>query len=277
MEAMQRSRKWLVVAALIGALALACLPGGDEPVEYLERPNAIIIQMLNVSGQPQPEIADRLTLPEFTLYGDGTLIFTQTGGAGGPRLLEAELSKEAIEDLLAFIVGEGFLNFAYEQAGERGAINATTTFLYVNTKAGVNSTSAYALAGTQLENAGDEFDQFRRLQAIKQRLDELDPEALGGTAPGEFVLETVLLMVQPLEMTDAEPQAWPITSVDLAGLAPRGSSVVRQVFTLAEAAELVEMLPAGAHGLYREGDRLFAVGYRPLLPFEENFPEFDFP
>ena len=274
MEAMQRFRKLFVIAALIGALAVACWPGGDEPIEYLERPNAIIIQMLNVSGEPQPKIADRLTTPEFTLYGDGTLIFTQAGDDGGTQLIEAELPKEAIEDLLAFIVGEGFLNFAYEHAGERGAIDATTTFLYVNTKEGVNSTSAYGLGAGSL---ADSPEALRSIAEIAQRLIGLDPEAAGGRVVGPYQYGEIALFVQPLEMTDAEPPAWPIAGVDLAGLAPPGSSVVRQVFTLAEAAELVEMLPAGAHGLYREGDRLFAVGYRPLLPFEENFPEFDFP
>jgi hypothetical protein len=274
MEAMQRLRKWFVVAALIGALALACLPGGDEPVEYLERPDAIIIQMLNVSGQPQPEIADRLTLPVFTLYGDGALIFAQTGGAEGTRLLEAELSKDAIEDLLAFIVGEGFLNFAYEHAGERGATDSTTTFLYVNTKAGVNSTSADDLGAG---SPADRPEEFQRIAGIAQRLSGLDPEAAGGRVVGPYEYGEIALFVQPLIIYDGEPQAWPIAGVDLAGLAPPGSSVVRQVFTLAEAAELVELRPEGAHSLYRQGDRLFAVGYRPLLPFEENFPEFDFP
>lgn len=271
---MQRLRKWFVVAALIGALAAACLPGGDDPVDYLERPDAIIIQMLNVSGETKLVIADRLALPEFTLYGDGTLIFTQTGGAGAPRLLEAELPKDAIEDLLAFIVGEGFLDFAYEHEGESGADDATTTFLYVNTKGAVNSTSADDLGAGA---SADLREEFRSIAEIAQRLIGLDPEAAGGRVAGPYEYGEIALFVQPLALTDVDPEDWPIAGVDLARLAPPDSPVVKEVLALAEAAELVELLPAGDRRLYRQGDRLFAVGYRPLLPFEENFPEFDFP
>ena len=274
MEAMQRLRKWFVVPALIGALALACWPGGDDTVDYLERPDAIIIQMLNVSGQPLLKIADRLTLPEFTLYGDGTLIFTESDGDGAPRLLQAELPKDAIEDLLAFIVGEGFLDFAYEHEGEPGADDTTTTFLYVNTKAGVNSTSADDLGA---ESPAARPDELRSIAEIVQRLSGLDPAALGGRVVGPYEYGEIALFVEPVIIYDGGPQPWPVDGVDLAALAPPDSAVGRQVFTLADAAELLEVLPASGQGFYRQGDRLFFVGYRPLLPFEENFPEFDFP
>ena len=279
MEAMQRFHKLFVVIALSGALALACLPGGDEPIDYLERPNAIIIQLLNVSGQPQPRIADRLTTPEFTLYGDGTLIFTQVGDAGGTQLLEAELPKEAIEDLLAFIVGEGFLNFAYEHAGESGATDATTTFLYVNTKAGVNSTSAYGLGAGSL---ADGPEQLQSIAEIVQRLDELDPEALGGRVVGPYEYGEIALLVQPVEEPNivGSPAVFPFPEIDLAEIAPPGSGLVERRIESDLGTILGVVPPEPAVpllGPFQQGDRFFFFGFRPILPFEENFPEFDFP
>ena len=281
MVAMLRFRKpLLALVALAGVLTLACQGGGDDPVEYLAQPDAVLIQMLNVSGEPQPEIAGRLASPDFTLYGDGTRIFMRPDDDGRSRLMRAQLPGEAIVDLLQFINDEGFLNFSYAQPVPDQVDDAPTTYLYVNTNSGTNSTRALALDDAQLENAGDEFDPFRRLQAIKQRLDELDPEALGGRLLGPYEPEEIALLVQPLVLSDPteETPVWAVDGFDLDSTAPPGAGVVHTTFAVAEAAELIETLPEGSFARFRQGDRLFAVGYRPVLPFEEDrFPEFDFP
>jgi len=271
----------LSLAILPGSLA-ACLPTPEEPIEWVQREDAIIVQMKQVGGLPQPALMDRLTVPDFTLYGDGTLIFIRPEDraqfpAGGPRLHQAKLPEEATGDLLEAIVDEGFLEFPYEQPRPGSRYDFPTTYLYVHTKTEANATSAYALDVPPPEDAGDEWKDFRRLGKIKRRLDELDPAAVGGRVLGSYKAQEILLMVELLALTEepVQPPTWPVADVDLAALAPPSSGVVQKRFSVAEASELMAALPAGSYSLYRQGDRLFAAGYRPVLPHEENFPEFE--
>ena len=254
-----------ILAAVLGG---ACLGGGDEAVEYLHRPDTIVVQMLSLSGDPQPEVADRVVLPGFTLYGDGTLVFVRPADDGSPSLLQAELSKEAIDELLRFIVDEGFLDFRFRHSREGAATGAPTTFLYVNTIAGVNATSAEDLDAV----APNDAKEFRSIAEIAERLAGLKPAEVA--APYEH--DEVALFVQPLRLFEGEAPIWPVDTIDLAGLAPDESGVFMQILEREDAVEVSEELGEASWGRYRQGDDVFAVGYRPRLPFEEHFPEFDF-
>jgi len=74
-------RKGLPALLAIAVVGLAgCLPKPEEPIEWLEREDAVIVQMKTVESA-ESELAQRLAVPDFTLYGDGTLIYS-TDGAG---------------------------------------------------------------------------------------------------------------------------------------------------------------------------------------------------
>ena len=236
---------------------------------YLHRPDTILVQMLELSGDPKPEAGDRVATPEFTLYGDGTLLIVRRSADGQPALLQARLSEEAIEELLTFIVEEGFLDFRYRHTSEDAASDAATTYLYVNTSGRVNATRVEGLDGGAPESDADEF---RSIAEIARRLRELDPEELGG----RYEHEEVALFVQPLRLFEGEAPTWPVEAIDLASLAPEDSGVNKKILRLEDTGGLLEELAAGDWGRYGQGERTFALGYRPLLPFEEHFPEFDF-
>ena len=267
-----------LLVALAGALA-ACLPKPDEPIEWLQRADAVIIQKKTVNDASS-ELEQRLTVPEFTLYGDGTLIYERKRGIGyGLPILEAELSEEAIRGLLESIVDEGFLEFAYDQPRRASAVDVPTTYLYVQTKAAANAVSAYGLGFELPEDAGKEWDQFRRIEKIARRLDEFDPSEWGASAEGEFVPEAGLLLVQRAGEADEDPgrPAWPVPEVSLAGVAPPDGDVGETHIEGALAGRLAQLFSLDEAAVYREDDGLFVVGFDQVLPYEEHFPEFDRP
>lgn len=284
MDAVSRFRKGrsaLLGLTVLAAVLAACLPEPDESIEYLQRPDSIIIQMINVRGSPRPELASpepavQRALRDFTLYGDGTLIFTRPDGSGSPRLLQAQLPEKAIRDLLEFIADEGFLDFIYDQPRPASVDDAAVTFLYVNTKEGANASRGYGLGSVTFDDAGEEWEQLRRLEKIRQRLDDLDPEALGGHVLGDYQYDEIALFVQELRVNLGFPQqpSWPLAEVELASLAQPGSGIVKHVLGVDQASDLIGDRLAGL-AVFMEGGRYFNVGYRPLLPFEENFPLFD--
>ena len=270
-------KRFIVLPFLTSALVAfaACLPQPDEPVEYLRRPEAIIIQVLKVAGSPQSELQDRLVVPDFTLYGDGTLIFSDAES----RLIQAQLPEEAIRDLLELIVGEGFLDFFYDQPSPASGADLSATFIYVNTIGGANSVRTVGLGALPLEESGSEFDDLRRLEEIVRRLNNLDPEAVGGEIEGEFSPETLLLLVQPTEALNVvgSPAIWPFSTIDLGEIASPESAGGERVIEGEAVDDLLNLLvlqPPFALTFQQDG-RAFEVGYRVLLPFEENFPEFD--
>jgi hypothetical protein len=261
---------WPVLA--LAALA-ACIPRPSDPVEWLQEPDAVIIQMLEVGGLPQSELLDRLTVPVFTLYGDGTLIYVPPEARAqfpvpDQPLEVTQLSARTVRDLLGDIVDYGFLNFAYEQPRPGSRYDFATTYLYVNTKEGTNAVSAYALAAPALD--GREWREFRRLLEIKERLDALDL-----SSQSEYETEEFVLLVQSLEQGAGEAVAWPLDGIDLAATAPGGTIVERRI-SANDASVLLSALGARA-GMIQQDGRIFEVGLRPLLPFEERFPEFDEP
>ncbi|MDZ4277737.1 MAG: hypothetical protein U1B78_01230, partial [Dehalococcoidia bacterium] len=113
-----RLRKGLLALPIVLlATAAGCLPKPDEPVEFLARPDSVIIQLKRVDA-PESPFAQRVAVPDLTLYGDGTLLLSRGGGS---TLVQAQVPEDAIRDLLEFMEDEGFFNFRYEEPGANSA------------------------------------------------------------------------------------------------------------------------------------------------------------
>jgi hypothetical protein len=280
MELVATVGKWLILLAIPVAtfLAVAFLmfwrPEPDEPVEYLAREDAVLVQMVTVaSGLPFD-----MTVPEFTLYGDGTLIYLRESAEGQSQVIRAKLPGNAVQDLLQDAVGQGFMDFQYDQPRIDSVQDEETTYLYIQTKEAANAVSAYALAlAGQPEASGDEFGEFRRISELRQTLQELDPEEVGGETMAQFEAEAVLITAFEDDTSQSAVPVpdWPVASIDLASIA--GSSQSPSLVAGEAALQVQELAPPEPLiGLYRQDGRFFGVGYRPVLPFEEHFPEFDF-
>ena len=237
------------LAALLGVLA-ACLPQPDEPVEYLQQPDSITIQ-IRVVDLSASDLEQRLAVPEFTLYGDGTLIYTTERAPS--RLLQTKLPDDAVRELLEFIVDAGFLNFSYRQPEPDWRDRQPTTFIYAHTLALANAVSAYAVDTNLPANAGDEWDQFRALREIAERLRAINPVALGGTEPELFVPDAVIRFQR-------------------LGFEGEFSETLIEG---EEAMALANQLTLGGLVVYQNSMESGEIGHLPILPFEENFPEFD--
>jgi len=269
-----------IVALTVGIIAgvvtaVQHIPKPAKKIEWVRRADSIIVQMKDVGGLPQPEIADRATVPNFTLYGDGTLIFTQPSERGqfsSTPLRQATMSADYMQHLLKFIDDEGFLSFNYEQP-KLGVYDFPTTFLYVNTKESANAVRAYALDAAVAGDAGKEWDQFHKLQEIKDWLDNIASAAAEDGSATEYSYDAILLAAQkiPASTTLLPPGAWPFQDISLSAIVGNNISGERQL-SGEQARQIAEVLNKG--DFFLQGDQ-FAVFYRPVLPYEENFPEFD--
>ena len=267
----------LGVAIVIAAIVLGkrFLPDPDEQMEWVRREDAVIVQMKNVGGLPQPEALDRATVPGFTLYGDGTLFFTQPSERGqfsSTPLRKATLTTDYMDRLLKFIEDQGFLNFSYEQPKLGAYYDFPTTYLYVSTKEAANAVSAYALDSAA--PADKEWDQFRKLQEIKSRLDNIASAATDGAAPAYTPEAIVLFAERAAAASGTVAVEWPFADIDLARIAPESGVGERRIEGDQARAVLSSATPING-GFFTQGAQRFLVAYRPVLPYEENFPEFE--
>ncbi len=205
---------------------------------------------LRVSELHRDALTRRFEVPVFTLYGDGTLIYTTESEP--TRLLQTKLPDDAVRDLLKSIVDTGFLNFSYVQPEPAPQVYWPTTFLYAYTLDLANAVSAYALDTNLPQNAGDGWDQFRATQEIAERLRAVDPVALGGSEPEPFVPDAVILF-------------------ERLGFEGEFSETLIEG---EEAMALVNRLTVGGLVTYLHPGS-GEIGFLPILPYEEIFPEFD--
>jgi hypothetical protein len=215
-------------------------------------------------------------VPDFTLYGDGTLIFTQPSERGqlsNTPLLQTKLTQDYVQDLVEWITDTGFLNFSYEQP-KLGVYDVPTMYLYVSTKETSNAVSAYAIDSAAPADA--EWDQFRKLQEIKDRLDNIAFAAVDGAA-ADYAPQAIVLFAEltpPISVPF--PLEWPFAEIDLADIAPESGIGERRIEGDRAKAIMNSATPNNG-GIFMQSARLFSVFCRPVLPYEENFPEFELP
>lgn len=270
------SRKALLsVLAAPALLGGACLFGSDEPPGYAHQGEAVIIHVATV--QPaEPPLAGRLPVPALTLYGDGTLILTRPGDGGRLGLVQAHLPEDAVAGLLDTIVDEHFLDaFVYLTA----ARDPAGSYIYVNTADGTNAVKVPPPdAGREAALTGVEREQLERTRRVESLLTAFDPAAVGGERVGDAAIESVTLVVAARSAANtAGAGPWPFGAIDLAGAIRAGAEAGEVRITGQLVAGLMEELTLGEARRFRQGDGVFDVGYRPVLPHEERLPEFDLP
>jgi hypothetical protein len=260
MEAAPARRK-LLAAAVCGLVLTSCLPKPEEETEFPESERSVIVQMKTVA-QSDSELEQRVTLPEVTLYGDGTIIALADAGT----LHQARLGDDEVRELLDYFDGKGFFDFDYEQPRVRPPPEGTATYIFATTTLKQNAIRACALASEPPEDAGREWSQFRRLQDIRDRIRAIETDAQ------PYEPEAWVLFVRPVSegIIGPVPEEWPLADVDLAAVAASSG----QTTLSAEQALTLDQRLRGRLVAQRQR---FTVAYRPLLPHEDNFPEFDLP
>jgi len=262
----------IALLALAALLLASCLPKPGKSIEWLHRDDSIIVQ-IRTMGLPGNDIERRTNVPYLTLYGDGTLL-AKTAPATSQPLHKAKLADGDIKNLLKFINGTEFFNFNYSQPKPE-VDGEQTTYVYVALKDKANAVSAYALDATVLD--GNDWATFRKLQEITLRLDMVVQNALSDPATTPFVPASGALLVGGVDVEDlAGVPEWPFPQIDI-GAATASLTVTERPLSPAERGilELYDPSLVECWCQYQAAGRLVSVWYVPVLPFQENFPEFD--
>jgi hypothetical protein len=264
MKAVVKHRKALLLLSSLVALA-ACLPQPDDPIEFLRREESIIVQV-KVVNDAESAFEQLLTTPEVTLYGNGTLIVID-GEAG---LVRAHVGDGEIQDLLEHMEGKGFFDFNYHQPDRAGPV----TYVFGHSKLAQNAVRACGLGEPAPD--GGEWSQVRRLQDVRERLDAIVAEALEGN-PQPYRPEEVAVVVER-EIELREPVG-ALDAAELNEIAPRTGVPGERKYRLDEMPDLAALRGGGgmAGAVFAKKSGAYVFGMRPVLPFEENFPEFDLP
>lgn len=263
--------------------ARTCLPDpNDEEIEWLEREDVIVVQAKSLGGDNPQGTPDEVTPPWVTIYGDGTILVTRGGECQDKptlceTLFERQLSGDEVRDLLSFVDGTGFFDFAYQQP-QPPVSGAPTTLLFATTNEAQNLVRANALGW---HATGGEWNDFRKLQEIYERLTALREKAVKeGT---EFRPEKVVMVVRDLTATSTTAQAapWPFGAIDLASIAvsANGAEFATDHGTVRELMRAFpDAWPSPAFlGTFTQNKHRYDVLLGPVLPYEENFPEFEPP
>lgn len=217
--------------------------------------------------------------PEFTLYGDGTLLIKPledpelTGGFGSaqPRFLQGRLDEDSVQALLQFALGPGRLADARENYTDDRIADASTTIFTINAGGISKTVSIYALAEV-FEPGADAVDRsgFHDLAELLRSFEE---RARSGEL-GEVVLYEPthyrVTLMESFGEPAAEPREWPwenITPGDFAAVEEFGQP---QAILTAEEVALLTDVPSGGHpdlAVDYEGT-LWLLSVRPLLPDE---------
>ncbi len=270
-----RARRTLLAASLLGLMAVgggsasAVTPvsSGDPALEA----DQILLQM-DVCCGFVPEVVRQLSMPTFTLYGNGTAIYRPQGGTfdAPPPLQQAQLSEAQIEELIGFALGAGGIAAADATYDNRFVTDQPTTTFTLD-EFGVDKTvSVYAL-GFPPPEPGPNDEELARLTRLGATLSDFDAWVAdgGATAEGDYEPTQYLATISPVSPDDTTPAAeWPIADVTLT--VPSELSMEWVVLTPEQVAQVTTVPTGGVGGLIYEtpdGGRV-SVTIRPMLPGE---------
>lgn len=204
------------LALALGACGVSAATGGTDTaaggsggaVSYDAAPGHIVAQLFPQPGFVFPPYNG---VPEWTLYGDGTLVYTTGGGPGlapgSQTLTQAKLTPAQIEQILGVVVTQHHVFAATKGLYGRMMPDVGTTLLIVN----ANGQHAQVnLSGSEGQNPDA---QTQDVFAIEHYLLSYKP-----ANPQPYVAPGVAVLALPAASgaTDGPaPVAWPYADVDL--------------------------------------------------------------
>jgi hypothetical protein len=251
-------------------------------IEHSTDPAAVILRMESGGGLMPMEFF--LTqAPQFTLYGDGTVIYQHTdtrandpmGGQGLLPYLVGHLDEDGIQGLLRFALGDGrLLNAKPTYENNTCADCATVTFT-LNAAGLTKVVSIYALGQEDPNFPADGADR-RGFQQLAETLSGFELRGtngeLGGITPYDPPFYRVFLLAAQGESV-VPPLDWPWADLTPADFKTVGDDTRPKTnLDKAHVAKLETVPTGGRSGLYvktTDGvEQLYSVGIRPLFPDE---------
>ena len=198
-----------------------------------------------------PEVVRQLSMPTFTLYGDGTAIYRPQGGTfdAPPPLQQAQLSVAQMEDLIGFALGAGGIAAA-DAVYDNMFVTDQPTTNFILDAFGVDKTvSVYALGFPPPEPSPDDAE-LARLTRLGETLSDFDAWVAdgGATAEGAYEPTQYLATISPVSPDDTTPAAeWPVADVTL--VTPSELSTEWVVLTPEQVAQVTTVPSGGVGGL----------------------------
>jgi len=288
-----RTRSILLPVTLLVLVAACSGKGGtggesSTPTVPISRPTGASEMVMRIAsgGGLIPEQVRAAEIPEWSLYGDGTLITTgpQTEiypQPALPNLLQRSISEEAVQAILHAASGAGLLE-TDRQLAATDATDLWTTTITINAEGKTHTTSVYGLGFQPAEGApappkGDAA-AIETIQAFSNKASDLTtwlPE--GSVGPEQpYRLDAVRVYVFPYQPpTDPkltqQGMTWPLPS--LAGkptdIAPCLVVMGPDLRTLLPLAENANQLTPWV-GIGPNRNEVHGLVFRPLLPGESG-------
>ena len=261
----------------------APLPRTAAPILHPTGAGDILVQSRACGPWPAPE----LSVPYFTLYGDGTLIYwVYNEDVPGYLLLHGKLTETAIQQVLHRTVDEARFFDSEDRYVNIIVVDAGATCITVRTTADRHSVYVYALHVYDLvtevprDMTPQQLAQVRQLSELDRWLLNIDLRDTGSpdwTDLGVFIPEAISLFVTPdYNSSFGHPVSpWPFLEVNL-GAFPR--SPIGPTVTVLEgdiAWEVYQFLSATPVFIFSRGDAQAKVAYRPHLPYEDQWRNTD--
>lgn len=218
--------------------------------------------------------------PQFTLYGDGRVVFRpiedleRVGFAQGlPRYLTGKMTEEGVQALLNYALTTGRLATARASYDNPMIADASTTTFVLNAGGEEKVVSIYALfemPDPQVPDAADRagFVQLQNLlMNFESEVDAGTVDDVGLYEPELYRLVLFEGMGEPL----TEPIAWPWDDITLDDF-PLGEEPGNRtrIVTAEQAGQLVDVPSGGQMSIWVEAPdgTLVSFALRPLLPDE---------
>lgn len=224
----------LAIAAIVSLASCANATGGTDPssgIDYPTDPSQLILR-LSYEGGFVPIDWTLTALPQFSLYGDGTLI---TGGAQvaiypGPALppvIRRSVSPEGVRAILeaAFAAGLGERDIETSETGQLLIADAPTAVFTLTAEGRTTTASVYALGELTKRPDGmsdREFEVRTQLARFAERLTNLEGWLPAGSVGPEepFEASSARIFVgryRAQEDLEQEPVTWPIGDLETFG------------------------------------------------------------
>jgi len=250
---------------------------GADQIEHPTGANEIVLRMEEGGGfVPFGFLVTQA--PQFTLYGDGTVIFQQVDTRGAPfgsvaylPWVVGHLNEEGIQALLQFALSTGRLANARESYDNPTIADASSTIFTLNAAGMEKVVNIYALFEMPDANVPDQADRagFSQLSAALKNFESQG--GLGEVTTYEPELYRVILLEgfgQPV----GQPLEWPWDDLTVADF-PAGDEPGGIAHLDAEHVSNLLEVPNGGHpGIWVEDPdgNLVQFGVRPLLPDEQK-------
>ena len=285
---LRRRRLLLLSAAPLLLLPLALAACGGAGTDYPAGKADLVLRIETGGGFVTPQY-NLTRLPEFSLYGDGTVIVTGPmieiyPQAALPNLQTATISSEQVAKVLLAAKDAGLFTNDVDY-GRPGITDVGTTTITIDADGKTYTSSIYALGFEQMPEGGTvegltpaQVEARSAVNAFTAKAEDLDT-FLGTKLTWKQYAYTSLAVFSQVsdpanpayDTTGVQPNHldWPLGDLSTLGEAVQPEGFRRTVVTGDDLAKLQPLLSQATQiTLWKSGDHEYYLSFRPLLPDE---------